>query len=102
MAIIEVTVVPLGTGDTSLSRYVADCHRVIEKYNVKWELTPMGTVFEGELPMILKIIREMHEVPFDNGARRVSTTIRIDDRRDQVATIEQKMKSVKDKLKQED
>ncbi|OPL09647.1 MAG: hypothetical protein AVO33_06455 [delta proteobacterium ML8_F1] len=99
MAIIEVTVVPLGTGDTSLSKYVADCHRVIEKYNVTWELTPMGTVFEGELSMILKIIREMHEVPFDKGAQRVSTTIRIDDRRDHKATLEQKKKSVMDKLK---
>ena len=98
MAIVEATIVPLGTGDTSLSHYVADCHRVIDKYNIKWQLTPMGTVFEGELDIILKIIQEMHEVPFDKGAQRVSTTIKIDDRRDRKGSIEQKIDSVMSKL----
>lgn len=95
MAIIEATIVPLGTGETSLSLYVANCHKVIEKYNVTWTLTPMGTVFEGELDMILRIIQEMHEMPFDQGAQRVSTIIKIDDRRDRIATMEQKLASVR-------
>jgi uncharacterized protein YqgV (UPF0045/DUF77 family) len=41
----------------------------------------------------------MHEVPFVNGAMRVSTTIRIDDRRDKDASMEQKLSSVKGKMK---
>jgi len=31
MAIVEVTIVPLGTGSTSISNYVADCHRVLKE-----------------------------------------------------------------------
>ena len=100
MAVVEVTIAPIGTCETSLSQYVADCHHVIKKYNIKWQLTPMGTVFEGELDLILRIIQEMHEVPFDNGAMRVSTSIKIDDRRDKVGTIVQKINSVMEKTKE--
>ncbi len=99
MAIVEVTTVPLGTGSTSLSKYVAECHQVLEnETRVKYQLTPMGTIIEGDLDIILELIRKMHEVPFGSGALRVSTTIKIDDRRDKVGTMEGKVKSVESKL----
>lgn len=83
MAIVEASIVPLGTGTTSLSKYVADCHKILEnEKRIKFQLTPMGTVFEGDLDIILSIIRKMHEIPFENEAMRVSTMIKIDDRRD--------------------
>jgi uncharacterized protein YqgV (UPF0045/DUF77 family) len=40
----------------------------------------------------------MHESPFSEGAMRVSTSIRIDDRRDTKATMESKLKAVEEKL----
>jgi uncharacterized protein (TIGR00106 family) len=99
MAIVEVTVIPIGTGSTSVSQYVADCHKVLEgEEGINLLLTPMGSVLEGDLEIIFEAIRKMHEVPFDNGAMRVSTTIRIDDRRDITASIEQKLKSVQEKM----
>jgi len=99
MAIVEVAIIPLGTGSTSVSQYVADCHKVLEgEKRIKLVLTPMGSVLEGDLDLIFAAVRKMHEVPFDNGAMRVSTTIRIDDRRDKSASIEQKLKSVHDKM----
>ena len=98
-SIVEVTIVPLGTSSTSLSYYVAEVEKVLEKYKeLKLTLTPMSTIIEGDLDLILKAIREMHEVPFSNGAKRVSTRISIDDRRDKVATMKNKINSVKDKL----
>jgi uncharacterized protein (TIGR00106 family) len=100
MAIVEVTIAPFGTGSTSLSKYVAGCHRVLEQQkNLKYQLTPMGTVIEGDLDLILETIRKMHEVPFKEGAMRVSTLIRIDDRRDKVSTMDGKIASVESKLK---
>lgn len=99
MAIVEFTIVPLGTKDTSLSKYVADCHKVLEEVeNIKYQLTPMGTIVEGDLDLILNTIRKIHEVPFKNGALRVSTSIRIDDRRDKASSMEGKVKSVKTQL----
>ncbi len=100
MAIVEVTIVPLGTGTPSVSRYVAEVHKVLEQAPepVKYQMTPMSTIIEGDLDDLLAIIRRMHEVPFEKGAQRVSTSIRIDDRRDIEASMEQKMKSVAEKL----
>jgi uncharacterized protein, MTH1187 family len=99
VAIAEVAIIPMGTGSTSVSQYVADCHKVLENdTRIKLVLSPMGSVLEGELDDIFAAVRKMHEVPFDKGAMRVSTTIRIDDRRDQAASIKQKLKSVNDKL----
>ncbi|OEF99014.1 hypothetical protein BHF71_10305 [Vulcanibacillus modesticaldus] len=98
MAIVEVTITPLGTATTSVSHYVAEVHKVLEKENLKYQLTPMSTIIEGDLDDILAVVRKMHEVPFERGALRVSTSIRIDDRRDKKASMEQKLKSVRAKL----
>jgi uncharacterized protein (TIGR00106 family) len=103
MAIAEATIVPLGTGSTSISKYVADIHRVLqEEKRIKYQLTPMGTIFEGDLDVILEVIRKLHEVPFASGAQRVSTMIKIDDRRDREVSMEQKVNSVKIILKKSD
>ncbi len=101
MAIAQVTIVPIGTGSTSLSDYVADLYRVLEPAGdaVRYELTAMSTIIEGELDTILRIVRLMHESPFGRGALRVSTTITIDDRRDRAGSIAQKVASVEEKLR---
>lgn len=98
MAIVEFTIVPLGTGDTSISAYVADCHKVLLASKLNYELTAMGTIVEGELDEIMAVIMRMHEVPFANKAKRVSTTIKIDDRRDKTASMNKKVEAVTDKL----
>ena len=48
--------------------------------------------------MAIKVVEKMHEIPFTVGAKRVSTIIRIDDRRDKQATISGKVQAVKEKL----
>lgn len=99
MAIVEVTIAPLGTGTPSVSRYVAECHKVLaQEEGIQYQLTPMSTIIEGDLDRILAVIRKMHEVPFAAGAKRVSTSIKIDDRRDKESTMAGKLQSVKEKL----
>lgn len=101
MAIVQVTIVPLGTGTPSVSDYVASVHQVLEqaKEEIKYQLTPMSTIIEGELEDLLTVIRRMHEVPFENGAMRVSTSITIDDRRDKKGTMVQKLQSIEEKMR---
>jgi uncharacterized protein (TIGR00106 family) len=86
MAIVDVTVIPLGTGTPSVSKYVASVQKVLRKYEgegkIRFQLTPMNTIIEGDLPMLFEVIQAMHEIPFNDGIQRVATTIRIDDRRD--------------------
>ncbi len=98
MAVVFVTIAPLGTATPSLSRYVAGVERVLRASGLKHQLTAMGTIIEGDLDRVLQVIRDMHEHPFYEGAVRVSTLIKIDDRRDKEHTIARKMKSVREKL----
>lgn len=93
--VAEVSIVPVGTADTGISHYVAESIGVLEgKKELKYRLTPMGTVIEGPLIAVLEAIRDMHEVPFNKGALRVVTNIRIDDRRDKPSTMSSKVESV--------
>ncbi|MFC0211884.1 MTH1187 family thiamine-binding protein [Paenibacillus chartarius] len=104
MAIAEFTVVPIGTSSTSLSSYVAAMHRVLEeeqaKGTVTFHLSAMSTIVEGPLEHLMNVVLRVHEVPFEMGAGRVSTSVKIDDRRDKPgASVEQKLQSVYSKLK---
>ncbi len=99
MAIAEVSVVPLGTGDTSVSRYVAGAVKALRSHpELSYELTGMGTIIQGEIPALLAVIAEMHESVFTAGARRVVTTVKIDDRRDKPATPETKIAAVRKQI----
>ena len=99
MAIVEVSVVPLGTRTASVSEYVARAVKVLEQEeDMKCELTAMGTIMEGDLDRILAVVRKMHEVVFGEGVVRVLTTIKIDDRRDKVHGMKEKVASLKKKL----
>jgi len=99
MALIKVSVIPLGTAATSLSQYVARAVEVLQdEKNIKYELTAMGTIIEGDLDQLLTLARKMNEAVFDAGAMRAVTIIEIDDRRDKPSTISNKVESVKKKL----
>jgi len=99
MAIAEVSIIPLGTKTPSVSEYVARACRVLqEDKNIKYELTSMGTIIEGDLEDILRVIRNMHEATFDKDIMRVVTTVKIDDRRDKTLSMKGKIESVLKKL----
>jgi uncharacterized protein (TIGR00106 family) len=99
MAIAEVTVIPIGTGSTSLSAYVADMQRVLDtQQGITVQLTPMSTIIEGDIADVLRAIHALHESPFQAGAGRVSTSVKIDDRRDHPTSAQYKLDSVREKL----
>lgn len=99
MAVVEVSITPLGTASPSVSSYVAGCLRIVRESGLKHQLTPMGTIMEGDIDLILRTIRIMQESVFESGALRVSTLIKIDDRRDlEEHTMEGKVRSVEGKV----
>ncbi|MBV6683796.1 MTH1187 family thiamine-binding protein [Rossellomorea sp. RS05] len=102
MAIVDVTVIPIGTESPSVSSYVADLQKVLKQYEaegkIRYQLTPMNTIIEGELPILFQVIQDIHESPFQQGIQRVATNIRIDDRRDKVSTMEGKLSAVQKKM----
>jgi uncharacterized protein (TIGR00106 family) len=98
MATMEITIIPLGTGTTSASEYIAEATRIAESSGLKTELTAMGTNMEGDLAELLDVARRMHESCFAKGVKRVYTILKIDDRRDKPGTLEGKVESVRRKL----
>jgi uncharacterized protein (TIGR00106 family) len=98
MAILEISIVPVGTGSTSVSEYVVSALKILENKGMKYELSSMGTIIEGELGELLNLAREMHESCFKDSVKRVVTTIKIDDRRDKPLSIEGKKVSVYKKM----
>jgi len=98
MALMEITVVPLGAG-TSLSKYVAKAIRALESVpEVDYELTSMGTIVLGRMDRLLEAAQKMHQAVLDAGAQRVETVIRIDDRRDKTVTLASKLAAVRQEL----
>jgi uncharacterized protein (TIGR00106 family) len=99
MALVEVSVIPVGTPTPSVSQYIARAVKVLEgEKDIKYELTAMGTIIEGDLEQVLTLVRKMHEAVFNAGVMRVVTTIKIDDRRDKASSMSSKMESLKRKL----
>ncbi|MBN8190937.1 MTH1187 family thiamine-binding protein [Bacillus sp. NTK074B] len=104
MAIVDVSVIPIGTESSSVSSYVADLQKILKEYEkdgkIRFQLTPMNTIIEGELSILFQVIEDIHESPFNHGIQRVATNIRIDDRRDKKTTMEGKLSSVQRQLEQ--
>ncbi|MBA7495789.1 hypothetical protein ES702_06379 [subsurface metagenome] len=99
MALVEVSIIPIGTGSPSLSRYIARAVEVLQgEKDIKYELTAMGTIIEGDLAQLMTLVEKMHEAVFDAGVTRVVTTVKIDDRRDKLSSLSSKVESLKREL----
>lgn len=94
MAIVDVSVVPIGTKNPSVSEYVRKSIQLIKKSGLKYQVSPMGTSIEGDLSDIFELILQIHKAQVKMGAKRILTTVKIDDRRDKKQTMEDKVKAV--------
>lgn len=95
----ELTIVPVGTCDTSISKYIAAATSALEDNGINYKLTGMGTLIETDSPdKLFTAIKAAHESIFIEGAQRVETHVKIDDRRDTDKTMDEKVGSVKQKM----
>lgn len=98
MAIVAVSIAPLGTNSPSVSEYVAAAEAILrEEPRLKYELGAMFTTIEGDLGLIFATIQRMQEAIFAMGAQRVSTVIKVDERRDKQASAADKVRAVVEK-----
>ncbi|MEO0102125.1 MAG: MTH1187 family thiamine-binding protein [candidate division WOR-3 bacterium] len=95
MAIVDLSVVPIGTKTPGVSEYVRAAVKIIKESGLKYSISPMGTAIEGDLKEIFDLILKIHEVLVKMGCQRLLTTIKIDDRRDKCQTMEDKVNKVK-------
>jgi uncharacterized protein (TIGR00106 family) len=98
MALMHLTIIPLGTNSPSVGEYVADIQKVLEKSGFSYELTDMGTIIEGNTEDLLMLAAQLSESLFSKGVNRVVTQISLDDRRDKKVSIGAKKASVVNRL----
>jgi len=96
--IVELSIIPIGVG-TSLSEYIAEVMKTIQESRLKYESHSMGTNIEGEWDEIMPLIKKCHEGLYQKGVQRISTILRISDRRDKPYTMKGKMESLGIKLR---
>jgi uncharacterized protein (TIGR00106 family) len=101
VATAELTVIGLGQEDPSAGEYIAEIQRRLAAQDkVGYRLQAMGTELEGSTEDILSVVAELHRVPFELGLPRVYTVLKLDERRDKEQTLDDKVRSVEDRLGQ--
>jgi uncharacterized protein (TIGR00106 family) len=98
MAIMEISVTPLGLGVPSVGDYIAEVVKYLRRQNISHQLTDMGTLVHGDASRLLEVAQALHELPFAKGVKRVVTHITIDDRRDKEVRLGDKTTSVQARL----
>ncbi len=95
--IVDLCVVPIGVG-VSVSKYIVACEKVLKEAGLKTHLHSYGTNVEGEWEEVFTAVKKCHEIVHEMGAPRISSTLRVGTRIDKNQTMEDKIKSVEDKL----
>ena len=97
----EISIVPIGTSDTSISKEIAVAYNAIRNLTnlKKVTLTPMSTQIESDkLDDIFQAIHVAHSSAKSIGTKRVISTIRIDERLDKPNVLDDKVQSVEIKV----
>ena len=95
--IADLCVIPL-VKETSLSPYVAACEKILAEAGLKTKLHAYGTNIEGEWDTVMAAVKRCHEVVHEMGAPRISSTLKFGTRNDREQTMEDKIRSVEQKL----
>jgi len=94
---VDFCLVPIGVG-VSVSKYIAECEKILSDAGLKTQLHAYGTNIEGEWDEVFAAIKRCHEHVHEMGVPRISSTIRLGTRTDREQTMEDKIKSVQEKL----
>jgi len=81
-AVADFCLIPIGTGESSVAEYIAECQRVLQKTSLKYKMHGYGTNIEGPWSAVSQAIHDCHAAVHAKGAPRVATDIRIGTRTD--------------------
>ncbi len=97
MALLEISVVPVGTNTASFSSHVNNAVKIIEEEGLNYQLTPTSTVIEGNIEQLMDVAKRIHENSI-SGTERTITNITIDDRLDKNINIDRQVSVVEKAL----
>ncbi|KAG1855417.1 DUF77-domain-containing protein [Suillus tomentosus] len=111
-AVADFCLIPMGTGESSVAEYIAECQRVLEKSGLTFKTSDNDTCFsgygtnlEGPWSEVSQAIHDCHAAVHRKGAPRVATDIRIGTRVDRDTPVgdgnDHKVKRVEEILARE-
>ena len=96
MVVAEFSIHPIGSG-TSVGRYVKEAVRALSKIpGLAFDVTPMSSVLEAEnIDTILEAVQVSHLALRSMGAKRISSSLRVDERLDKRRVMSDKTRGLR-------
>ena len=96
VVVAEFSIHPIGAG-TSVGRYVKEAVRELSRIpGLTFDVTPMSSVLEAEsIKTILEAVEVSHRALRSMGAKRISSSLRIDERLDKRRMMIDKTRGMK-------
>jgi uncharacterized protein (TIGR00106 family) len=87
--VVSISVTPIGTADTSVSKYVREVISILQKAGLKYRVGAGFTDVEiDSFETLAKLLSEFHTALTKMGVKRMSTLVKISYRADKEETIE--------------
>jgi len=96
--VADLCVVPMGVG-VSLGSYIAECEKILLNAGLNIQLHGYGTNIEGEWDVVMQAIKDCHQALHAMGVPRISSSLRFGTRTDREQGIQDKIRSVKKKMR---
>jgi uncharacterized protein (TIGR00106 family) len=96
MVLLEFSMAPAGKGE-SVSAYVARILDVIDKSGVDYQLTPMGTILEGEWDACMGVVTSCFR-ELERDCSRIALNLKIDYRAGPAGRLHSKTAKVEEQL----
>ena len=95
--IMDLCIVPIGIG-VSVSKYIAECEKIIQNAGLQHTLHAYGTNIEGEWDQVMAAVKKCHQTLHEMGVPRITSTIKMGTRTDRDQSMDDKIHSVEKKL----
>lgn len=96
MVMLEFAMAPHGQGE-SLSAHVARILDVIDKSGVPYQLTPMGTILEGEWDQVIGVVTACFR-ELERDCPRIGVNLKVDYRQGPAGRLKGKIDKVEQRL----
>jgi uncharacterized protein (TIGR00106 family) len=96
MVLLEFAMTPTAQG-SSFTPYVARILDVIDRSGVAYQLTPMGTILEGEFDVVMKVVADCFRA-LEPDCPRIGMNLKMDYRAGGESRLKSKVNSVEKAL----
>jgi uncharacterized protein (TIGR00106 family) len=96
MVLLEFAMAPGGKGE-SVSAYVARILDVIDRSGVRYQLTPMGTILEGDWSEVMGVVTACFQA-LQTDCARIGMNLKIDYRAGPESRLTSKIEAIEQRL----